>query len=1057
MKKKNFGKSVSLVLSAALTVTMGSFPVSAENMDEGYEAAFMAEEVVSEEAASQNEEPVQEIGTETEENTAASQEEQQETDFFFGDAEDFDAEDFVSEDSVPLEEFDSESNLSTVQAGLLSEVYLDPANGNDGNSGENAGAAVKTYDHAKELLNKNEDNGIIYLLSTLEFESSGRVYWVENVEFKPVDSSLAELIHVKPNANVIFSHVKASGSYLNDSEKNSKYPILIEGNMTIKDNSVIGPFPGQGNVQVKAGTLELMSGEIIGTGDPAYQTNYSCGVYVTNKASVNMSGGVIRNHASNFGAGMQVWNESTVTLTGGEIKNNIGSGICVRESKLIMNATQENPDGCYITDNIYRDNAGSGGGIYLSDSFALINAGCVQNNKAYNGGGIAIGSSNVAIAGNASILGNQTSFGGGLFIFDSKVTLGGNSKICNNRAEYSGGVLLDNSEMTISENAQICENTVTVRDAGISASHHNYENIMLLGYETQIKITGGVIKDNYIICDESHKKEEACNLNRDSEFVNLKFSGSPEISGDISLDDLQTGGPMLFIEDKFTPVYPLVLNPRYGTAGVKAVHYADNLTVDENYKDIFTVPDGFNRELEQDGHDLKWIDRARVEFEYTTSSDLERKEGKTLWISPGTVLDPSEIPEAAVIPGYTRIGWISAGASVPPQYEENIELCDLTAPITIYTGLKDVWVLDKPEVTIAKDKDISCPAVPITLTAKATHEISDTLSYTYQWYKDGEELEDVTDAIYKASEEGEYTVKVTAYSEITEKASSATESVELPAFEHDYDYEFDENTHWQVCDVNGEITEKEAHVFGDWEVTDEATIEEEGEKERSCDICGYVETEAIPALPKPTPTATPVPTSTPTPTPTPVIKAQKVKTGVGLKSSVKKNSITLKWSKTKDADGYMIYGAKCGSSYKLLKTVKGSTAKWTHKKLKSGTYYKYYVVGYKLVDGKKVTISKTVRIHVATPGRGFGYARKLQLNRSKVTLKPGKSAAIKAKLLYSDGCIDNHVAIIRHYSSNSRVATVNSKGVIKAKRKGTCTIYYYAQNGLCKKVKVTVK
>ena len=45
---------------------------------------------------------------------------------------------------------------------------------------------------------------------------------VENVEFKPVDSSLAELIHVKPNANVIFSHVKASGSYLNNSEKNRK-------------------------------------------------------------------------------------------------------------------------------------------------------------------------------------------------------------------------------------------------------------------------------------------------------------------------------------------------------------------------------------------------------------------------------------------------------------------------------------------------------------------------------------------------------------------------------------------------------------------------------------------------------------------------------------------------------------------------------------------------------------------------------------------------------------------------------------------------------------------
>lgn len=1007
MKKKNFGKSVSLVLSAALTVTMGSFPVSAENMDEGYETSFMAEEVASEDTASQKEEPVQETGTETEENTVAFQEEQ-ETEFFSGDAEEFDAEDFVSEDSVPLEEFDSESNLSTVQARTLSEVYLDPANGNDGNSGENAGAAVKTYDHAKELLNENEDNGIIYLLSTLEFESSARVYWVENVEFKPVDSSLAELIHVKPNANVIFSHVKASGSYLNDSEKNRKYPILIEGNMTIKDNSVIGPFPGQGNVHVKAGSLELMSGEIIGTGDPAYRTNDSCGVYVTNKASVNMSGGVIRDHVCNFGAGMQVWNESTVTLTGGEIKNNVGGlggGIYVNESKLIMNAAENRPNGCFITDNKVVDTAsftcGMGGGILLmNNSYATITAGSVNNNKAPVGGGLAI--------------------------YGSEVKYGGSAAICDNASSMMG--------------------------AGIFCSEYEGDN--KVEYDPKIEITGGKIAGNVINGYENAITME-CDLC--GKYV-VYFSGSPEITGAITLYNSHMDlSPMLYINGMFTPVVPLVFNPTNAFVGTTVVHYADNLTVDENYKDIFTVPDGFNRELEQDGQDLKWIERARVEFEYTTSSDLGRTEEKTLWISPGTILDPSKIPEAAEIPGYTRIGWISAGVSVPPQYEENIELCDLTAPITIYTGLKDVWVLDKPEVTIAKDKDISCPAVPITLTVKATHEISDTLSYTYQWYKDGEELEDATDATYEASEEGEYTVKVTAYSEVTEKASSATESVELPAFEHDYDYEYDENTHWQVCDVNEETTEKEAHVFGDWEITDEATIEEEGEKERSCDICGYVETETIPALPKPTPTATFVPTSTPTPTPTPVIKAQKVKTGVGLKSSVKKNSITLKWSKTKDADGYMIYGAKCGSSYKLLKTVKGSTAKWTHKKLKSGTYYKYYVMGYKLVDGKKVTISKTVRIHVATPGRGFGYVRKLQLNRSKVTLKPGKSAAIKAKLLYSDGCIDNHVAIIRHYSSNSRVATVNSKGVIKAKRKGTCTIYYYAQNGLCKKVKVTVK
>ncbi|MBQ3369594.1 MAG: Ig-like domain-containing protein [Mogibacterium sp.] len=44
------------------------------------------------------------------------------------------------------------------------------------------------------------------------------------------------------------------------------------------------------------------------------------------------------------------------------------------------------------------------------------------------------------------------------------------------------------------------------------------------------------------------------------------------------------------------------------------------------------------------------------------------------------------------------------------------------------------------------------------------------------------------------------------------------------------------------------------------------------------------------------------------------------------------------------------------------------------------------------------------------------------------------------------------------YASNkSAIATVSSKGVIKAKKKGTCYVYAYAQNGVYKRIKVVVK
>lgn len=44
-------------------------------------------------------------------------------------------------------------------------------------------------------------------------------------------------------------------------------------------------------------------------------------------------------------------------------------------------------------------------------------------------------------------------------------------------------------------------------------------------------------------------------------------------------------------------------------------------------------------------------------------------------------------------------------------------------------------------------------------------------------------------------------------------------------------------------------------------------------------------------------------------------------------TKLKKNSVTVKWNKVKNADGYIVYGAKCGakSKYKVLKVVSGKT------------------------------------------------------------------------------------------------------------------------------------
>ncbi len=108
-------------------------------------------------------------------------------------------------------------------------------------------------------------------------------------------------------------------------------------------------------------------------------------------------------------------------------------------------------------------------------------------------------------------------------------------------------------------------------------------------------------------------------------------------------------------------------------------------------------------------------------------------------------------------------------------------------------------------------------------------------------------------------------------------------------------------------------------------------------------------------------------------------------------------------------------------------------------------------------NGKLKIVATSKTIHAATTGGKVGNAKAVKVNKSKVTLaKKGKKFTIKAKEVKKDKTIKRHRKVAFE-SSNPKVATVSSKGVVTAKKKGTCYIYAYAQNGVFKKVKVTVK
>ena len=179
------------------------------------------------------------------------------------------------------------------------------------------------------------------------------------------------------------------------------------------------------------------------------------------------------------------------------------------------------------------------------------------------------------------------------------------------------------------------------------------------------------------------------------------------------------------------------------------------------------------------------------------------------------------------------------------------------------------------------------------------------------------------------------------------------------------------------------------------------------------------------------------------------------------KGKAKKNSIVLSWKKYTGATGYDVYWRYCDGSinYKKVGTVKNGKLSITHKKLKKDREYKYFIAAYKMVEGRKIYIAKSNGVHVAMKKAATTNVASIKVNKKKVTLAVGKTFTLKCEIKAENSSknLVFHTSSYRYYTTNSKVATVSKAGVIKAKGKGTCSIYVLANNGVYKKVKVKVK
>lgn len=189
-----------------------------------------------------------------------------------------------------------------------------------------------------------------------------------------------------------------------------------------------------------------------------------------------------------------------------------------------------------------------------------------------------------------------------------------------------------------------------------------------------------------------------------------------------------------------------------------------------------------------------------------------------------------------------------------------------------------------------------------------------------------------------------------------------------------------------------------------------------------------------------------------------------------IQTAITNKSLTIKWGKVAGANGYDVFMQNCSKKMDTknpVKTVRGASSNKTTITKMHGTalskcgIVKIQVKAYKLVNGKKKYIDKSVLLHIVLNSEKRTNIKKVTLAKKAytmsvkraVTLKPVFTPANASKLLLGA----EHGPRAFYYSTNTNVAIVDAKGVVKAKASGKCTIYVISISGVSSPVQITVR
>ena len=148
-----------------------------------------------------------------------------------------------------------------------------------------------------------------------------------------------------------------------------------------------------------------------------------------------------------------------------------------------------------------------------------------------------------------------------------------------------------------------------------------------------------------------------------------------------------------------------------------------------------------------------------------------------------------------------------------------------------------------------------------------------------------------------------------------------------------------------------------------------------------------------------------------------------------------------------------------------------SARSWKYGWRDPGKKYTLKLVAFTVVDDEIIPIYESKVIYVLTKGgkklrsnvwrikiKKVGKDNTNSIRKTiKFKLKKGKTVKIKCKELKTTNNKIKRYRKIKYESTDPKIATVSSKGKIKARKKGTCWIRIYSQTGTYRSIKLTVK